>query len=203
MFRIAGKTVFALIAAFGVFSIGIAGDAQAGSKHAYSASWGHKGGHYNAPARRGHPGARYSFAGKKPFAVIRGHARYGYRHPAASSGVMLGHQYRPLDKGRHHLSVRIYTGSGYAVPVRSGPKIIRFDEASGDWRDHYVSSGVTTGSVDGASAGDANIAGRFRLQGRACAPGIYCTVRLGRYTSSPKIITINASGRTITQDLAE
>jgi hypothetical protein len=67
---------------------------------------------------------------------------------------------------------------------------------------HYGGSGSVAIVIGGAGAATGNASGMIVQNGR-CAAGRYCTLRLGPYTSSPKIITLNDTGETITRGTFE
>ncbi|MFZ1813405.1 MAG: hypothetical protein WBO55_06145 [Rhizobiaceae bacterium] len=120
------------------------------------------------------------------------HVRYGARHPAASSGVMLGgSQY-------HRGQIRHQHGYGHSRHAdnrghrrkhhgrRPFVIIVNGDGGQGtqarDW-----SNGATSGTVP-------------HLEGGHCAPDGYCVTRLGYGANAPKIITLNRTGRAITDE---
>ncbi|MCB1455193.1 MAG: hypothetical protein KDJ48_14325 [Nitratireductor sp.] len=112
----------------------------------------------------------------------------GYSHPAASSGVMLGHS-------RHSRSaaatVRYSTKRGHFRQARhhrrNGPLVIIIGaNGVGDEYPDYR-NGATSGTIP-------------VLEGGSCKDNEYCSIRLGNATNAPKIITLNTSGRTITNE---
>ena len=130
----------------------------------------------------GHHGAIHLYSGRRThYAVgprhIRRHnrsirfARDGWR----SDGRHFERRNSSLRYSRHHVPTRRYfTGSGSLV-------IVVGNSATSD-----TAGSGTTGSSD------------IYLENGSCAAGEYCTLRLGPYASSPKIITLNTSGKTIT-----
>lgn len=108
----------------------------------------------------------------------------GWPHPAASSGVMLGAA-RP-GPGIYHV----------------GPKHAQ----RRDMRHHHRRYGrhrsgtalvIVVGEGDAGAAPGLSGSEPF-LEG-PCKPNTYCTMRLGPYANSPKIITLNRSGKTIAE----
>ena len=120
---------------------------------------------------------------------MSGHRSYrSYGHPAASSGVMLGHS-------RYHgtaaATVRYSTKRGHFKQARhhrrNGPLVIIVGaNGTGDEYPDYR-NGATSGTIP-------------VLEGGSCENGSYCSIRLGNASNAPKIITLNTSGRSITSE---
>ncbi len=210
MFRVANILALSFAALVGIAVAGSALPAAAGQfpgsggrafhgkvsvKHSYrSGRYSRKG--YRHHVRRHVGPRRYATGGN-----WRHYRAFG--HSAASSGVRLGDRAhygaRRYDHTRGELHHRVWSG-------RSGPKIIRLRDHArgGDWRDRnshgynrvtVIVGGQAVEQDDGATGGST-----ARIEGGACASDAYCTVRLGPYANSPKIITLNTSGRTITEE---
>lgn len=117
-------------------------------------------------------------------------ARHGYRHVRKTAAIPY---WRRLDRryadGRY--DDRRYDRSGIRhlgdrVPTR------RYYDAGGSL---VITIGSDTATDKQTDRQD--VSGVVLENGR-CAAGEYCNLRLGSYSSSPKIITLNNSGKTIT-----
>ena len=122
-------------------------------------------------------GRGYRDHGRKGY----GYKEHGYKnHEYGGYGRDHGASHWKYERGhRHHHERRA-----------ASPRILHIDRTSVN----NIVVGVTAGSV---IAGDpVNSAGGVFLQEK-CKAGAYCTLRTGPYANSPKIITVNRSGRTI------
>lgn len=122
----------------------------------------------------------------------------GHRKPMAqpyaspqSSGVMLasGHRTNTIDRNKSNGRIyRVAGGKGY-----------RHHGGHHGYGNRYGTGAAiivvgTLASAEAVSGGGHD--GPAQLSG-ACAANTYCTVRLGPYSNSPKIITLNTSGVTV------
>lgn len=194
MFRVSTKLVriAGLLAAL-VLAISTAAPpvAQAGSK-------GHgqyKGKpHLTAPARIG---GRKTQMAKAPFhghRAPRFHAPKQIAQDAARSGVLLtsGRNTTPrYERRRSEFRHGGYKGrdGGRHFRGHGGAKFIDVGQGA---RIGGISIVAATIVGSPTEAQNDDIAGGATLEG-ACAPGEYCTVRLGPYVNSPKIITLNTA----------
>lgn len=207
MFRVANILALSFAALIGIAVAGSALPAAAGQfpgsggrafhgkvsvKHSHrSGRFSRKG--YRHHVRRHVGPRRYATGGKWR------HTR-AFGHSAAASGVMLGdrarygaRRYGHVRGEGHH---RVWSG-------RSGPKIIHVRDhlRDGKWRDRKSHGYNRVTVIVGGQAVEQDVAATggsmARIEGGACASDTYCTVRLGPYANSPKIITLNTSGRTI------
>ncbi|MCB1512922.1 MAG: hypothetical protein KDJ36_18660 [Hyphomicrobiaceae bacterium] len=223
MFRVAHILVFSFVAVFGAMSCGFVTQAGAGQRSATHSM------HFKAPrlykmsgrrsfhphgyaqgsvAYRSRPNA-FGHIGQhdaRHYAMRDSGRRFNsHRHPAASSGVMLGsrvhHGYEPY---RHVSGWRTDDGHHRVWSGRSGPKIIRVREHGFSGVHDYRQAGGSVTIVVGGQVDeqDDNVRAdnEARIEGGACANNAYCTIRLGPYTNSPKIITFNSSGKSVSSD---
>jgi hypothetical protein len=106
----------------------------------------------------------------------------GLPHPAASSGVMLGAG-RPRIR---HVAAR-HAGRHDLRPShrRQGR--------------HRAGTALVIVVGEGGTDQAPRLSGSEPLLEGPCKPNAYCTMRLGPYANSPKIITLNQTGRAIAE----
>lgn len=145
----------------------------AGSYYGYGRGWGNLSREYS-----GHRGYRYVKHGGKRYA--RGGRGYrGGHNDAYHVGPVppfYPNNIRRYHGGKYNRANRGYNG-GYARDTSSGALIISLRSGNSGQVDKLAASG-TTPKIEGD-----------------CNAGDYCTVRLGPYPDSPKIITLNTQNR--------
>lgn len=136
-------------------------------------------GTYGLKASSGHHHGKKGHHGK--YAGKGHHGKYSHRHHHGkkrhySAPEYAGHYYG----GHRHAKRRIYRSSRYYT---SGGALI-------------ISVGGSHVEEEGATDYDYR-AGSQPILENGCAPGEYCTMRLGNHPSAPKIITRNETGKPI------
>jgi len=141
---------------------------------------------------KGHDGWRHS-GGR--------HGRPDWNNHAASSGVYLSSGRNTTWRGRHghefgRSKWKGHDGRHDRRYLAGGPQVIDIRDVTRiDNRAIAVVSGVVAAQEQAEAAG-------ARIE-EACEAGTYCVVRLGPYTNSPKIITLNKTGAAIDPSAAE
>lgn len=220
------RSAIAICAALGLSLVPISAGAgsKGGSVQMHGQFSAHSGGHSSKSSHSGRHGKRHfsKRSHRSGHKHASGHHRKHYGSGSVSlsrSGVSLGtyglqasggsrHGYRGKHghKGhgkharkarKHHYGQPAYSGHYYGGNRRSVRRIYKPSTR------YYTSTGALIISVGGSyvaeeGAPDPGFApGNATVLEKGCAPGEYCTLRLGDHYGAPKIITRNQTGKPI------